>query len=42
MAKLAEGMTGIRADLTRQIGEVRFDLKAQVGTLRQGTGSTTK
>ena len=45
MAKLAEGMTGIRADFERQIGlvrsdferqigEVRSDLKAQVGSLR--------
>ncbi len=34
MAKLAEGMTGIRADLERQIGEVRSDLRADIGSLR--------
>ena len=34
MAKLAEGMTGSRADFERQIGEVRSDLKAEVGSLR--------
>ena len=45
MAKLAEGMTAIRADFERQIGllrsdferqigEVRSDLKAEVGSLR--------
>ncbi len=34
MAKLAEGMTAIRADFERQIGAVRSDLKAEVGGIR--------
>ncbi len=34
MAKLAEGMTGIRADFERQIGGVRSELKTETGSLR--------
>lgn len=38
MAKLAEGMTGIRADFERQIGLLRSDFERQIGEVRSETG----
>ena len=38
MAKLAEGMTGIRADFERQIGLVRSDFERQIGGVRSEIG----
>ena len=38
MAKLAEGMTGIRADVERQIGLLRSDFERQIGEVRSEIG----